>query len=241
MQNDTYRNIHFPTQFNDILDRIAGLDPVGYSKSRNYIDGAVSYLSPYISRGVISTKFIYQELLKRGFQPSSIFKFIQELAWRDYWQQVWITKGETINQDLKHKQTPIITNGISKNLTTANTGIKAIDHSIEQLYKTGYVHNHLRMYIASIACNIGQNYWKHPAKWMYYYLLDADWASNALSWQWVAGTNSNKKYYANQENINNFCYTNDTETFLDISYDDFDNLVIPEVLLSSELLKLKTE
>jgi deoxyribodipyrimidine photo-lyase len=96
------------------------------------------------------------------------------------------------------------------------------------------------MYIASIACNVAQNHWKSPAQWMYYHLLDADWASNALSWQWVAGTNSNKKYYANQENINKFCHSNQTGTFLDVSYDDFENLPIPEVLLASEILALTT-
>lgn len=238
MQNVTHTD--FPTKFDSILDRIATIDPVGYGKSRNYIDGAVSYLSPYISRGTISTKFVYLSLLNRGFNPNAILKFIQELAWRDYWQQVWIAKGNAINQDLKHTQTPVITTGISKNLVDANTGIKVIDNSIEEFYKTGYLHNHLRMYIASILCNIGQNHWEHPAKWMYYHLLDADWASNALSWQWVAGANSNKKYYANQENINNFCSSNQRNTFLDVFYDDFENLSIPEVLLPSEILELKT-
>ena len=62
MQNDTNIKTHFPTEFDAILDRIAKIDPVGYGKSRNYIDGAISYLSPYISRGVISTKFVYQEV-----------------------------------------------------------------------------------------------------------------------------------------------------------------------------------
>lgn len=231
---------HFTTSFDDILDRIATLDPVLYGSSRNYIDGAVSYLSPYISRGVISTKFVYQELLKRGFHPSPILKFIQELAWRDYWQQVWIAKGDAINQDLKTPQKPTVTNGISAVINRAKTGIDVLDTAINQFYKTGYLHNHLRMYIASIACNIGQNHWKHPAQWMYYHLLDADWASNALSWQWVAGTNSNKKYYANQENINNFCYSNQTDTFLDVSYNAFESLPIPETLFLSEILDLKT-
>lgn len=240
MKNNTNTTLYFPTEFDAILDRIASIDPVRYGKSRNYIDGAVSYLSPYISRGVISTKFVYQELLKRNFHPSPILKFIQELAWRDYWQQVWIAKEDDINLDLKHTQTPVVTNGISKNLANAKTGITVIDNSIKNFYKTGYIHNHLRMYIASIACNIGQNHWKHPAQWMYYHLLDADWASNALSWQWVAGANSNKKYYANQENINNFCYSNQTDTFLDISYNDFENLAIPNVLLPSEILALNT-
>ncbi len=231
---------HFPTTLEAILERVAAIDPVAYGPTRNYLDGAVSYLSPYISRGVISTKFVHQELLKRGFNQACILKFIQELAWRDYWQQVWIAKGDAINQDLKHEQAPVRTNGISTAIDTANTGIEAVDNAITEFYKTGYLHNHLRMYIASIACNIGQNHWKHPAYWMYYHLLDADWASNALSWQWVAGANSNKKYYANQENINNFCYSDQTATFLDVSYDDFESLTVPEVLLPSEILELTT-
>ena len=77
MQNDTNTKLHFPTEYDAILERIATIDPVGYGKSRNYIDGAVSYLSPYISRGVISTKFVYQELLKRNFHPSPILNFIK--------------------------------------------------------------------------------------------------------------------------------------------------------------------
>ena len=80
------------------------------------------------------------------------------------------------------------------------------------------MHNHLRMYTAGICCNIGQYHWLQPAKWMYYHLLDGDWGSNALSWQWVAGTNSHKKYIANQENINKYCFTKDKNTFLDKSY-----------------------
>jgi deoxyribodipyrimidine photo-lyase len=240
MKNATITKLNFPTEFDAIFDRIATIDPVGYGKSRNYIDGAVSYLSPYISRGVISTKFVYHQLLKRGFHPSSILKFIQELAWRDYWQQVWVSKGNAINHDLKYIQQPVVTNGISAVINRAKTGIDVIDTAINQFYRTGYLHNHLRMYIASIACNIGQNHWKMPAQWMYYHLLDADWASNALSWQWVAGTNSTKKYYANQENINTFCYSNQTDTFVDVAYDDFESLPIPENLLLSEILQLKT-
>jgi deoxyribodipyrimidine photo-lyase len=183
---------------------------------------------------------VFQELLRCGFHPSPILKFIQELAWRDYWQQVWIHKGDAINQDLKRTQEPTVTKGLSVAINNATTGIEVIDKAINEFYKTGYLHNHVRMYVASIACNVGKNHWKHPAQWMYYNLLDADWASNALSWQWVAGANSNKKYYANQDNINNFCYSQQTNTFLDVSYDDFESLPIPEVLLPSELLELIT-
>ena len=85
----------------------------------------------------------------------------------------------------------------------------------------------MRMYIASVCCNISNSHWLHPSKWMYYNLLDGDLASNNLSWQWVAGSFSNKKYYANQENINKFFQSSQKNTFLDIDYSEFKNLTIP--------------
>jgi len=230
----------FPTTYAEILQRIRLVDPIKYRSTRNYISGAVTYLSPYISRGVISTQLVYSEILKKGYQPSKIEKFIQELAWRDYWQQVWIAKGDAINSDLKNNQTPIANHKIASSIVNAKTGIDAIDKAIEEFYKTGYLHNHLRMYVAAIACNVAKNHWKHPAQWMYYHLLDADWASNALSWQWVAGTNSNKKYYANQENINKYCFTKQSNSFLDVPYTKFASLEIPEVLQQTTVLDLKT-
>ncbi|MFT4595552.1 MAG: deoxyribodipyrimidine photo-lyase, partial [Psychroserpens sp.] len=72
------------TDYNSILKQIDGVDPVAYGRSRNYRNGAVTRLSPYISRGVISTKQVMENMLGRGFSLPSIEKFIQELAWRDY-------------------------------------------------------------------------------------------------------------------------------------------------------------
>ena len=66
--SDGIHKIDFTTEYTTILNKIKKIDPVLYGTSRNYIDGAVSYLSPYISRGVISTKFIYQELQKRSIE-----------------------------------------------------------------------------------------------------------------------------------------------------------------------------
>ena len=240
MVEDLELRLDFTTDYQQILDKVSAINPMQYEATRNYLNGAVSYLSPYISRGVISTKFIYTELLKRGYPSNKTLKFVQELAWRDYWQQVWIKKEDDVNTDLKHLQKNVVTFGLSTAIHTAKTGINAVDKAIDEFYKTGYLHNHVRMYIASIACNVGRNYWREPAKWMYYHLLDADWASNALSWQWVAGTNSQKKYYANQENINKFCFDNQKHSFLDVSYDAFEDFPIPEVLLTSTMLHLKT-
>lgn len=230
----------FPTTYNEILQRVHSIDPVKYGSTRNYINGAITYLSPYISRGIISTKFILENVLSKGYKANQIEKFIQELAWRDYFQQVWCFKNNSINTDLKHTQKLVSNHSISKVIVEAKTGIIAIDNAINELYKTGYMHNHLRMYIASLSCNIAQSHWKFPAKWMYYNLLDSDWGSNALNWQWVAGTNSNKKYFANQSNINKFCFTKQKETFLNIPYEKFSNLEIPKILKKYDSITLKT-
>ena len=230
----------FPVSYSEIIQRVRNIEPRKYGSSRNYLNGAVTYISPYISRGVISTKFVLSETLKRGYQPAHIEKFIQELTWRDYWQQVWRSKGDLINQDIKHQQTPISNRGIPQVVLEANTGIEAIDQAIKSFYSTGYMHNHVRMYIASIICNISQSYWKMPAQWMYFHLLDADWASNALSWQWVAGANSNKKYVANQENINRYCFTDQNKTFLDVAYEGLTSMPIPELLKEITNVELKT-
>ena len=165
-----------------------------------------------------------------------IEKFVQELAWRDYWQQIWINKGTLINYDLKNKQEGVKNYLIPKAILEGKTSIKAIDDSITDFYESGYIHNHVRMYIASLCCNIGGCHWKLPAKWMYH-LLDADWASNALSWQWVCGSNSNKLYFANQNNINKYCHTNQKNSFIDIEY-QFNDLKIPSELTELKDLKL---
>lgn len=232
--------MNFKTDFESILQKVEGIDPEKYGWSRNYIDGAVTRLSPYISRGVISTKMIFDSLVKRGFDPPRIQKFIQELTWRDYWQQIWIEKGNDIDRDLKHPQPNVANHGVPSAVLNAETGIEVIDKYILEFYKTGYLHNHVRMYLAAIACNMGQSHWFLPAKWMYYHLLDADWASNALSWQWVAGANSNKKYVANQENINKYCHVNQRNTFLDIPYEGFTEMFIPQELQETKIPDLIT-
>ena len=230
----------FSTSYNEILRLVEKVDPIDYGKTRNFIDGAVTRLSPYISRGVISTREVFQSVMNRGYDPEQIEKFLQELAWRDYWQQIWVTLGNEINYDLKRPQPKVLNHGMASSILEGSTGIRAIDQGISSFYETGYLHNHLRMYIASIACNIGGSHWLTPAKWMYYHLLDADWASNALSWQWVAGANAGKKYFANQDNINKYCYSNQKGTFLDVEYHEFEDLKPPKELQDLTIPALRT-
>nr|MCU0388996.1 hypothetical protein [Chitinophagaceae bacterium] len=230
----------FPTDYASVLQRILEIDPGKYAKSRNFMNGAVTYLSPYISRGVISTRQVYESLKGRGFKLYEMEKMVSELAWRDFFQRVWQAKGDAIFEDLRQAQPDVKHYLMPSALVKAGTGIDAIDKGIENLYESGYMHNHLRMYTASIACNIAGAHWKQPAQWLYYHLLDGDLASNHLSWQWVAGAFSSKKYYCNQENISKYSCSNQKRSYLAVDYAEFPLTSIPEPLQEKFGLDLQT-
>lgn len=232
--------ISFPTDYDSIIDRVSKVNPIQYAKTRNFINGSVTYLSPYISRGVISVKQVQAAALANGHHPASIEKFLQELAWREYFQRVWQARGDTLFQDMKQPQADVYHHQMIKAIEDANTGIAVVDKLIREFYQSGYLHNHLRMYVASIACNIGKAHWTAPARWMYYHLLDGDLASNTCSWQWVAGSFSSKKYFCNQENINRYTNSYQTNTFLDTTTENLSTASIPEVLKSTIELQLNT-
>lgn len=219
----------FSTNYIDILRKINSIDPIEYGRTRNYIHGAVSYLSPYISRGVISTKLVLDNIISKGFSFQEVESIIKELLWRDYFQLVWLNNKEKIFSDLKSHQARIVSTKIPKHIVEANTGIDAIDLSIRRLYETGYVHNHCRMYTAMLVTNLAQTSWKVGAKWYYYYLLDGDLASNNCNWQWVCGAFSSKKYLANQENINKYCGTSQIGTYLDQTYLELESLNLSDI------------
>lgn len=229
----------FPTDYISVLQLIDNIDPIEYCKSRNYVDGAVTGLSPYISRGVISTKQVLDAVLAKGHRHKDIEQFVKELCWRDYFQRV--AQHKDLNRDIRQPQSPVADSGIPVAILDANTGIEGIDRSIRELYETGYMHNHCRMYTASLVCNLADSHWHNPAQWMYYHLLDGDWASNACSWQWVAGANSSKKYYANQENINRYTHTRQSGTFLDVTYEALENLPTPQVLMNYKRFDARTQ
>ena len=130
----------FETDYSTILKKIEEIDPVEYCKSRNYIDGAVTYLSPYISRGVISTKQVLQSVINRGYQFEQIEHFIKELCWRDYFQRV--QQNVDITTEIKNQQHPIRNFKIPEAIVKAQTGVEGIDSSINELYNSGYMRNH---------------------------------------------------------------------------------------------------
>ena len=233
-------NPFFPTGYQEILQRVQNINPVQYAKTRNFVNGAVTYLSPYISRGAISVKQVMETVLHKGYKPYQIEKFLQELAWREYYQRVWQYAGDDIWKDIKQPQPDVLHHQMITAVDEAATGIEAIDKSIENLYNSGYMHNHVRMYTASLVCNMAKAHWLQPSQWMYYHLLDGDIASNNCSWQWVAAAFASKKYYFNQENINKYAFSKQQNSFLDKSYEEILAMPVPEILMSTNNLLLQT-
>ena len=237
---EQYKHLSFPTEYEKALERVNAIDPIKYAKTRNFINGQITYLSPYITRGVISTKQVMEKIIEKQYPYPAIEKIIQELAWREFFQRVWQSKGLQIWDDLKQDQQEVVHHQMITSIQKANTGIESIDFAINGLYEKSYMHNHSRMYLASIACNIGKAHWIESSRWMYYHLLDGDIASNNCSWQWVAGAFSSKKYYCNQENVNKYTFSKQQNTFLDKPYEQLVDLPIPDALQETTVLDLTT-
>ena len=201
-----------------LLEQVKAYQPGKYHTTRNCTNGAVTSWSPYISRGLLSPVLAMEQLKKKHSKQEWI-GLMQQMAWREYFQRVWQQKGDLILQDLKSAQAKVVLESLPIPMSEGNTGIQALDNAIHQLYDTGYLHNHVRMYISMLHSNIFKAAWLPGAKWMYANLLDHDPAANFLSWQWVAGTFSTKQYIASQENINKYTNTKQLGTFLDTEYE----------------------
>lgn len=223
----------FPTEYPLILQRVEHIDPILYGRTRNNINGAVTYISPYLTHGVISLPQVRDIVLKKYSKKES-YAFIFELAWREFFQRVYMEEGDNIYTDLKSDQMAVSRFGIPKAFIETKTTINAIDSAYKNLYETGYMHNHARMWSAMLATNVGHYDWWDPSRHMFYYLLDGDKASNTLSWQWVAGTFSSKQYVASQEMINKFAAQKQTSTYLDTDTSLLTSLSPIEMDISSD-------
>ncbi|MBK8135406.1 MAG: deoxyribodipyrimidine photo-lyase [Anaerolineae bacterium] len=179
-----------------------------YEASRNYLDGPSSRLSAYIRHGVLSLAEVRDFAIEKEKLPEDAEKFINELAWRDYWQRLYADLGEGIWKDLEPYKTGKIAdeyaNKLPPDIVDADTGLPCIDALIKQLYTTGYLHNHARMWLAAYVVHWRRIKWQVGARWFLSHLLDGDPASNNLSWQWVASTFSAKPYVFNRENVEKF-------------------------------------
>lgn len=188
--------------------RLEQIDPIKYAKSRNFGDGAVTMLSPYIRHGILSLNEVRHEALKKCSQPEQIKVFLQELAWRDYWQYLYARHPDWIWNDVEEYKTGFsredYADSLPVDIQTATTNVSCINAFITQLIETGYLHNHARMYLAAYVVHFRRIKWQVGARWFLRHLLDADPASNNLSWQWVASTFSHKPYIFNLENVHHY-------------------------------------
>lgn len=215
--------------YEEVLADIDSIDVRQYAQTRNHLDGAVSRLSPYITRGVVSLPLVRERILARA-SAAEAEKFLQELAWREYFQNVWWAKGEAICTDLRFAREDWRHHELVQAIVEGATGIDVIDQGVAELYETGYMHNHLRLWVAALSCNLARAHWLPMGQWLYYHLADGDPASNFCSWQWVAGTSVNKRYTVNQSLINACANSAQTGTWLEIERDELGTMEIPDIL-----------
>ncbi len=194
----------------------AGLN---YRNKRNYDFGPsnhnyVSQLSPFIRRRILTEAEVLRAILNKHSLPSSE-KFVQEVFWRTYWKG-WLEMRPSVwldyQNDLSRLENQIMTQaGLRKSWETAcegKTEIDCFDFWACELKETGYLHNHARMWFASIWIFTLNLPWQLGADFFLRHLLDGDPASNTLSWRWVAGLQTQgKTYLARRDNISKF--TND--------------------------------
>jgi deoxyribodipyrimidine photo-lyase len=186
------------------------VDPAQYAKSRNFLNGKVTQLSPYIRYGVLSLAEVRDFALGKVQNPENSEKLINELGWRDYWQRLYAEKGDGIWKNQEEYKTgytaETYTPELPADVEEGTTGMVCIDNFSRQLREMGYLHNHQRMWLAAYLVHWRHVRWQTGAIWFLQHLLDGDPASNNLSWQWVASTFSHKPYFFNRENLEK--YTN---------------------------------
>ena len=183
-----------------------------YSKLRNFDFGPenrtnISGLSPYITHGVINEKEVIEKSLSK-FSFSKNEKFIQEVLWRTYWKgwlelrpNVWtdyVVELNKIREEYKDNQN-------YKNAIDGKTNIECFNYWVTELKENNYLHNHTRMWFASIWIFTLELPWQLGAEFFMQHLYDGDSASNTLGWRWVAGIQTQGKHYlASEWNIKKF-------------------------------------
>lgn len=183
----------------EALRRLNTTDIEAYGRNRNFLNGAVSKLSPYLRHGCLTLSETSNNVQERYSAQSQ--KFVEELAWRDYWRRVWYELGDDIFSDIEDQKVALGDRLLPDFIRQGITGLPCMDGFIRDLMLEGYVHNHARMWFAAYVVHWLKVDWREAADWFENYLLDGDKASNHLSWQWVASVNSSKPYYFNKENL----------------------------------------
>ncbi|PZN92040.1 MAG: DNA photolyase FAD-binding protein [Alphaproteobacteria bacterium] len=204
------------TQF--LPGRSAGLDRLnafvpraghGYATGRNTdpgpgADGAVSRLSPHVRYRLVTEAEVVAAVLARHSQAAAE-KFVQEVLWRTYWKG-WLELRPGVwtrfCEDRDRQRDSMPTTGALAAAEAGATGIDGFDDWARELVATGWLHNHARMWFASIWIFTLRLPWALGADFFLRHLVDADAASNTLSWRWVAGLQTpGKTYLATADNI----------------------------------------
>ena len=192
------------------LNNFIQKDILSYSKNRNYDFGPerrsnVSVLSKYISHRVINEYDVIGSALS-SYPLSKIEKYIQEVFWRIYWKG-WLEHRPMVWSDYLSYTYSDNNNADYNNAIEGNTGIACFDSWVAELKDKNYLHNHTRMWFASIWIFTLNLPWQLGANFFMRHLFDGDSASNTLSWRWVAGLQTvGKHYLATSSNISK--YTN---------------------------------
>ena len=187
-----------------------------YANGRNTDNGpgahqAVSLLSPFVRRRlVLEQDLVAAALAAHG--PEEAEKFIQEVIWRGYFNgwlehrpQVWDSYRIGLEADLAALDRDRRLRRDVDRAMNGQTGLECLDAWANELVQTGYLHNHARMWFASIWIFTLQLPWRLGADFFYRHLLDGDAASNTLGWRWVAGLHTRgKPYPADAQNIATF-------------------------------------
>ena len=194
------------------LDKFVENNLYEYSKLRNFDFGVnnrsnISCLSPYITHGIISEL----ELIKKSLNKFSFVKnekFIQEILWRTYWKG-WLELRPNVWTDylseLKKIRNEYTDNTEYKNAIEGNTNIECFNEWVNELKEKNYLHNHARMWFASIWIFTLELPWQLGAEFFMKHLFDGDAAANTLGWRWVAGIQTpGKNYLASEWNIQKF-------------------------------------
>jgi len=195
------------------LDQFAARTGRHYAQMRNYDFGAerrsnVSALSPWLRHRLITEAEVLQSVLARHSVKASE-KFLQEVFWRTYFKG-WLEQHPSVwtqyQRDLVDLLEALGNNSeLQTQVSTAVagvTGIDCFDHWVRELLETGYLHNHARMWFASIWIFTLRLPWQVGADFFLRHLLDGDPASNTLSWRWVGGLHTKgKTYLARADNL----------------------------------------
>ena len=178
-----------------------------YSSKRNYDFGPksrenTSNLSKYISHRIINEYDLVREILSEH-NLQKVDKFIQEVFWRVYWKG-WLEHRPDVWRDFVDSD-PTYSEEKYKKAINGETGIECFDDWVKELKSENYLHNHTRMWFASIWIFTLNLPWELGARFFMKYLFDGDAASNTLSWRWVAGIQTQgKNYLARESNIRKF-------------------------------------